>query len=245
MLQQPPHELLHGASLFLDFDGTLVELAASPGSIIVDDALPALLETLRQRLNGRVAIVTGRAIESVRVYLNSVGLAIAGSHGLEHASSGSDPLPVERPPMLGDAIDQLQEVQAAYPGVLLEKKPFGVALHYRQAPDAEEACRAAARDVAAATGMVVQPGKLVFELKPANADKGRALERFMEQPPFAGTRPVFIGDDLTDEDGFRAARDLGGAGVLVGDARPTNAIYRLPSVAAVMRWLEGAAETLA
>jgi trehalose 6-phosphate phosphatase len=245
MLEEPPLRLLSGTSLFLDFDGTLVELAATPTAIQVDGALPTLLEQLRERLNGRLAIVTGRAVRDVRFYLQPLSLAVAGSHGLEHASHGCEPIIVESLPTLDGVIDQLRELQVSHPGVLVEEKPLGIAVHFRQAPYAEKVCRAAAEQAAKATGMEVQPGKLVFELKPPGADKGRALHRFMEQPPFAGTRPIFVGDDLTDEHGFQAARELGGAGVLVGDERPTMALYRLAGVSSVRRWLDSVVETFA
>lgn len=244
MLEEPPLCILKGASLFLDFDGTLVDLAPTPESIEVDESLPSLLERLGERLKGRLAIVTGRAVKDVRSYLHPVGLAVAGSHGLEHADHDCDPEDVDRLQALDGVLDQLRQLQVALPGVLVEEKPYGVAVHFRQAPHAEDACRIAAQHAAKASGMVVQPGKLVFELKPAGADKGRALYRFMELPPFANTRPIFLGDDLTDEHGFKAARELGGAGVLVGDLRPTAAIYRLPGVSAVKRWLDDAAAEL-
>ena len=244
-MMAPPVTLLLGASLFLDFDGTLVELAPTPNSIQVDGTLTNLLERLGDRLDGRLAIVTGRAVKDVRSYLHPVGLAVAGSHGLEHAEQGSDPADVKRPRILDTVTNHLRLLEAAHPGVMVEEKPLGVALHYRRAPHAKEACRSAVEHAAKATGLEVQEGKLVFELRPAGADKGRALYRFMEQPPFAGTHPIFLGDDLTDEHGFRAARELGGAGVLVGAERPTEALYRLPGVSSVKRWLSDAAEALA
>lgn len=245
MLREPPLDLLSNASLFLDFDGTLVDLAPTPTSIHVEDALTSLLERLRDRLGGRVAILTGRAVKDVRYYLRPARLAVAGSHGVEHAEFDCEPRDVVRPVALDAAIDRLRRLEATQHGVLVEEKPLGVALHYRLAPHAEDVCRAAAEEAAAASGLVVQPGKLVFELKPAGADKGRALYRFMEQPPFASTRPIFLGDDLTDEHGFEAARVLGGAGVLVGEERPTAALYHLPGAEAVRRWLDQAAAALA
>jgi trehalose 6-phosphate phosphatase len=245
MLSEPPVELLSDASLFLDFDGTLVELALTPDSIEVERALTSLLERLGERMGGRVAIVSGRAVKDVQSYLHPLDLAVAGSHGLEHAAPGCDPGEVARPQALDDIRDELRLLQSAHPGVLIEEKPLGVALHYRQAPQAEEVCRSAAERIAAATGLEVQAGKLVFELKAPGSDKGRALCRLMEQPPFAGTRPIFLGDDLTDEHGFKAARALGGAGVLVGDERETAALYRLPGVASVKQWLDRVAEALA
>ena len=245
MLREPTVELLSGASLFLDFDGTLVELAPTPDAIRVDGELTNLLERLSDRMAGRLAIVSGRAVRDVRSYLDPVGLAVSGSHGLEHAVQGCEPVDVERPAILDQVTQNLRLLAAEYPGVLIEEKPLGVALHYRQAPQFEDICRSAAEEAGRTAGLEVQAGKLVFELKPAGADKGRALYRFMQQPPFAGTRPVFLGDDLTDEHGFRAARELGGAGILVGEDRPTAALYRLSGVPAVKLWLSDAAEALA
>jgi trehalose 6-phosphate phosphatase len=121
---------------------------------------------------------------------------------------------------------------------------MGAALHFREAPEAEQACRAAATHVAASTGMQVQPGKMVFEIKPAGGNKGTAIRSLMEDPRNAGCRPVFIGDDLTDEHGFAVVRDLGGAGVLVGEERATAATYRLQDVPRVHRWLNEACEDL-
>ena len=135
-------------------------------------------------------------------------------------------------------------LETHHPGVLVEEKPLGVALHYRGAPNAEMVCHAAAKQAALETGMTLQFGKMLVELKPASGDKGSALLRFMKQPPFAGTRPIFIGDDVTDEHGFEAARELDGAGVLVGPDRPTAAIYRLEDVSAVRAWLHSASEML-
>ena len=120
---------------------------------------------------------------------------------------------VQSPPGLAGAIVELKRLELDQPGVIIEEKPGGVAVHYRQAPGAEATCREMAERIAADTGMALQPGKMVVELKHPVTDKGKAMKRFMEAPPFVGTLPVFIGDDLTDEDGFESARELGGAGV--------------------------------
>ncbi|HMC91944.1 MAG TPA: trehalose-phosphatase, partial [Allosphingosinicella sp.] len=120
-------------------------------------------------------------------------------------------------------------------------KPASVALHYRLAPHREEEAVALAQSLAARTGLVVQRGKMVVELRPCGADKGDALRALMAEPPFAGARPVFVGDDVTDEDGFRAATALGGLGIIVGPPRETAAHYRLPDVEAVHRWLAAGA----
>lgn len=238
-LPTPPQTLLRDAALFLDFDGTLVPIADRPDTIRVDADLPSLLERLQDRLDGRLTLISGRASADVRRWLSPLQIAIVGSHGLER-----DGIAVHRSAMLEEGFRYLRSVQAQHLGVLLEEKPLGAALHYREAPDAEGACRAAADHVAASTGMHVQPGKMVFEIKPADGDKGSAIRSLMKEKGNAGYRPVFIGDDLTDEHGFLVVRELGGCGILVGEERDTAATYRLPDVAGVHRWLNQASELL-
>lgn len=243
-LGEPPIGLLRGGSLFLDFDGTLVDLAPTPDAIQVSSALRELLARLHYCLNGRVALLSGRSIDDLLGHLHPVTLAMAGSHGLERTHLDNEIIASPAPAGLSEAVHVLRALQDRYSGVLVEEKPFGVALHFRLAPEAEEACRFAATEVANQTGMVVQPGKMVFELKPSSGTKGGALRAFMAEPPFATTRPVFLGDDLTDEHGFEAAKDLGGAGVLVGAERETAAIYRLSGIRAARDWLSAACEAL-
>ena len=234
----PPIELLRGASLFLDFDGTLVDLAPTPDAVRVSSELADLLSRLQRCLDGRLAILTGRAAAEVGNLLGPVELAVGGHHGLE--SRGGQI--VERPEMLDSVVSDLRQLEIEYPGVLVEDKPLGVALHYRQAPHAEDACRSAVQAAARRSGLEIQPGKMVFELKPQGANKGDALGAMMAEPPFAGSRPVFIGDDLTDEPAFEAAQDMGGAGILVGDRAPTSARFALASVDEALAWLGQACE---
>lgn len=240
-LAAPPVTLLRGASLFLDFDGTLVEIAADPAAVEVTSELRSLLTVLQERLDGRVAVLTGRAADDVEAKLQPVRMVLGGSHGLETRINGASAVRVERPRGLDEAISKLRVLQRRYAGVLVEEKPLGVAVHYRQAPGAEAACREAATEAARSCGLELQPGKMVFELKPPGGNKGAALRSIMEEPGFAGTVPVFLGDDLTDEPGFEAARQLGGAGVLVGEQRETAALYRIASVGEALEWLRGAA----
>jgi len=237
LLPQPPCALFEGASLFLDFDGTLVTIAPTPDAVIVDAALLALLARLRARLDGRLVLVSGRSLADLRALLGSWNGLTAGSHGLELSDA-----PAETPPRDVAALlaDELAVLKAQHPGVLVEEKSHGLALHYRQAPAAEELCHRLGELAAARTGWTVQPGKMVVELRPAGADKGMALRYYMARPDFAGTRPVMMGDDLTDEPAFEAAQALGGAGILVGE-RETAARYALADVAAVRAWLTEAA----
>jgi trehalose 6-phosphate phosphatase len=229
-------------SLFLDFDGTLVDIAERHDAVVVAPSLHGRLAALSRRLGGRLAVVSGRPADEILAYLHAEdaapAFAIAGSHGLElRWTDGRREAPV-RPKGLDEAIAAFRTLAEAHPGVVVEEKPFGVALHYRLAPGAGPACRSLADTVAQRTGFTVQHGKMVCELRAHGADKGDAVRRFLAEPPMAGSTPVFVGDDLTDEAGFDAAAALGGWGVLVGGARDTAARYRLADVAAVHAWLD-------
>lgn len=238
----PPYELLRGASLFLDFDGTLVDIAPSPDAVRVGSKLIGLLSRLRERLGGRVAILTGRSAADVDALLSPMELPVAAHHGLETRSGGQAASTMKRPDILDSVVSELRQLERQYPGVLVEDKPLSVALHYRLAPGAEEACRSAVLRAAERSGLEMQPGKMVFELKPRGANKGDALRALMAALPFAGTLPVFLGDDLTDEPAFGAAQEMGGAGVVIGDRAPTAANFRIASVEETLEWLAQACE---
>jgi trehalose 6-phosphate phosphatase len=240
-LRPPPAELLDGAALFLDFDGTLVELADSPGAIRVPEGLRPLLERLSAKLGGRLALVSGRAIDDLDSHLGRCGIAVSGSHGLELRFADGTALPLDAPKGLASAHTALTGYAASDPRLLVEEKPASVALHYRRAPERAEEAQAVAAELAERTGLALQPGKMVVELRPHGADKGDALRRLMREPPFAGARPLFMGDDLTDEHAFAAAAELGGGGILVGALRATAAAWRLENVAAAAAWLDEAA----
>lgn len=236
----PPPRLgdLEPVSLFVDFDGTLVDLVDNPGEIRVDDALQHLLAELNAALSGRFALVSGRSIAQLDGFLGPLGarLTLVGSHGVELRRAGGKLTAPERPSSL-DAVERdLAGFAAAYPGLHVELKSHGAALHYRAAPQHEAAAYAFCRDLARATGLVLQTGKMMVELREPG-DKGDAVKVLMREPPMAGAPPLFVGDDLTDEAGFSAARALGGAGVLVGGRGPTAALYRLENVEAVRAWL--------
>lgn len=237
----PPRGLLDGAALFLDFDGTLVELAETPGAVRVPPGLGLLLERLKRRLDGRLAIVSGRALGDLQRHVPLAGIAFSGSHGLEMQWPDGTRLPLSAPLGLDDARDAVARFAAATPGLLIEDKPAGIALHYRLAAGEGQRVDAFMAGLAKRHGWAVQRGAMVVELRPHGATKGDAIGAFMRATDFADARPVFVGDDLTDEHGFAAAAALGGAGVLVGPARQTAAAWRLPSVAAVAAWLGEAA----
>jgi trehalose 6-phosphate phosphatase len=242
-LPTPPVSLLQGASLFLDLDGTLLELIDSPEDVIADPQLRRLLLALNDKLEGRIAVVSGRSLEQLDAILGAEchAIALSGSHGCEHRWRGIAAAP-KRPPELDIALDRLRAFAETRDGVSIENKSYGAALHYRRAPEQEEAARALVRELGATLDLHVQDGKMMAELRVPGGDKGAAVRRLMARAPMAGTRPIFVGDDLTDEAGMQAARDLGGEGILVGPPRETAARYGLTDPAAVRAWLQ---ETLA
>jgi trehalose 6-phosphate phosphatase len=219
------------AALMLDMDGTLLDIAPTPDSVVVEPGLTEALAGLRDAFGGALAIVSGRPVESVDRFLGNAPGAVAGEHGgaIRHRRSE----PVERPnlPSPPDAwLDSAAALVARFPGALLERKARGFALHYRLAPEAKDAFLEAARGfVAERPDFEVHPALMLWEIRPVGADKGAAVARLMERAPFAGRLPVFIGDDLTDEDGMREARRLGGAGYRV------DAVFGSP--AGVRSWL--------
>lgn len=237
-LPPPPANLLDGnASLFLDFDGTLVAIAETPEAVVVDARLRALLAALHARLNGRVVLISGRPAEQLAQLLDLPALDIVGSHGMEFRHADGRRAIADRPAGLAAAHERILAHTAKRRGLLVEEKPLGIALHYRQAPDEAQSCEALARELAAAHGLHFQPGKMMAEVRAAGGDKGAAVRVLMAEPRMVSTRPLFMGDDLTDEPGFVAADELGGAGILIGPPRASAARYRLDDVAALLDWL--------
>jgi trehalose 6-phosphate phosphatase len=197
----------------------------------------ALLRRLGVWLDGRLAVISGRRIADIDRILSGEILTVAGVHGLERRTAEAR-VDAEPHPAVGRAQDALLALAAAEPGLKVEMKALAVALHYRARPDLGERLTPIVADLCAATGLILQRGDKVLELRTPGPDKGDAVRAFMADPPFAGARPVYVGDDLTDESAFAAAQALGGFGVLVGDARPTAARYRLAGVEAVLDWLD-------
>jgi len=224
-------------SLFLDFDGTLVEIAPSPDAIAVRADLPCALESLSRRVDGRLALVSGRSLEDLARYLgDSLPIAQAGSHGVARRLADGSPLGTPPKALADDVVSALTEF-AAVEGLNYEAKPHGGALHYREKPEAAEMVHRFALRIAQDHDLAIKTGKCVIERVRRGAEKGAAVRAFMETSPFAGSIPVFVGDDVTDEDGFTACEALGGFGILVGKSRATAARYRLASVGEVHQWL--------
>jgi trehalose 6-phosphate phosphatase len=208
----PPNPLsLRECAVFLDLDGTLAPIAARPQDVRPDPRRTGILERLVAALGGRLAIVTGRTLADADRILEGRVPAVAAVHGLVRRDAAG--VLHEKPPhpKLHEAAEGLRAFAARDSGLIVEEKGLSVALHFRLARQHASAVRACARRLAAETGLAVQDGDMVEELRtpgPTKADSGRA---FMAEPPFQGATPVFLGDDATDEDGFSAARGLGGA----------------------------------
>lgn len=229
---------LSEAALFLDLDGTLAPLMARPQLVGPDAARNGLLRDLTIAMEGRLAIVSGRSIEDVDRIVGGYVEGVAGLHGLERRSRSKGLEVAAAHPQLEKAIAVVEAFGRTRPELLVERKSLGVALHYREAPEAAADVLSFARRVAWATGLKLQEGQMVAELRCPGADKGDMVRAFMAESPFAGHVPIFVGDDITDEDGFVAAKTLNGVGVLVGRPRETTAAYRLADVRDVLLWLE-------
>ncbi len=230
----------HGScALFLDFDGTLVDIVERPDAVAVDPALPDALLRLQERLGGALAIISGRPIAFLDPHLAPHRFDIAGLHGLEHRIGGRLFLcdPAEHP-ALREMVGRLAETVAQKPGILIEDKGCSVAIHWRLAPQEKDFALSAAQGAVEAlgAGYRVQYGKAVAEILPAAAGKGKVIERFLQQAPYAGRRPIFAGDDLTDENGFMAVNAHGGLSIRIGGGE-TVARMRLPTPAALRQAL--------
>jgi trehalose 6-phosphate phosphatase len=233
-----PPPLHRGHALFLDFDGTLVEIAPAPGLVQVPAELPRLLGELTDRLGGAVAVVSGRPLDELASMLVPFAGAIVGQHGLERRRGDGSMIRCPTPPKLAEARSALGEFAVRCDGVVLEDKGGSLALHYRQAPAARASCRTLVRRLVLESDGAFDAldGKMVVELRPRSGGKGRAIANLLADAPFHGRLPVFIGDDITDEDGFAAVNRLGGVSVHVGGGA-TIARHHLATVGDVWAWL--------
>jgi trehalose 6-phosphate phosphatase len=203
--------------------------------VVVPSGLPATLRTLRDRLGGALGIITGRPVETVDALLGDAPYAVAGEHGGAVRNAPGETL--HRPPLPAPPaawLEAAEHLAAAHPGTLLEHKARGFALHFRAVPEAGPALRdALAALLSGSTAFELLPAHMLWEVRPRGMDKGKALRALMQRAPFAGRKPVFIGDDVTDEAAIDAARALGGAGFQV------DPVFGSP--AGVRTWLHGAA----
>ncbi|CDN56825.1 Trehalose-6-phosphate phosphatase [Neorhizobium galegae bv. officinalis bv. officinalis str. HAMBI 1141] len=223
-------------ALFLDIDGTLIELAETPDAIVVPPDLPENLHRLSMRLGGALALVTGRALPYADQLFTPYKFPIAGLHGSERRDPSGAISRVEIGAAFEDLKAALVREAHQWPGVLVEDKGAAVAAHYRQAPKQREAVEAAMPRYLDMAGpdFTLQHGKMVMEIRPAQASKGHALQAFLDQPPFKGRKPIAIGDDVTDEAMFRTANQLGGHSIRITETPgDTEAKSTLPSAAAL------------
>ncbi|MEE1655265.1 trehalose-phosphatase [Microvirga sp. CF3062] len=216
-------------ALFLDFDGTLVDIVERPDAVTVDPALPKVLTDLEDRLGGALAIISGRPIAFLDGHFAPHEFDIAGLHGLEQRIAGRlsmcDP---DEHPALRDMVARLKQIVADKEGILIEDKGCSVAIHWRLAPHEKDFALATAHAAIEALGndYRVQHGKAVAEILPSAAGKGKVIERFLHESPYRERRPIFIGDDLTDENGFKTVNAHGGLSIRIG-AGETIAKVRL------------------
>ncbi len=225
---------LRGCAVFLDIDGTLLDLAPTPDAVVIPPHLRGLLQRLSRHLQGALALVSGRRIEDIDGFFGP-GFAVAAEHGaiLRDATGHV----FENQPDSGALLalrEPLRQAVAAHAGALLEEKKYGLTLHWRVAPQAAAALTAVATQLAAENpALALQPAHAALEIRLRGPGKAAAIERFLHKPPFAGRRPLFIGDDLTDEPAIARAAALGGIGLHVGRDFAG-------SPAAVLAWLEEA-----
>ena len=226
-------------ALFLDFDGTLVALAAQPELVQVPPGLTGTLAELHRQLNGALALVSGRRLLDLDTFLAPLLLPAAGEHGAQRRTA--DGLMISAPPAdLALLLQAAQGLVARHPALKLERKNLALSLHYRQAPELEDLCLQVMREALERTqGIELMQGKCVIDLKPVGFSKGTAITFFMGEAPFAGRVPVFAGDDVTDEAGFEAVQRLGGHAIKVGPG-PTQARHRCDGVLQLAAWLQSA-----
>lgn len=242
----PPLELGRDA-LFLDLDGTLVDIADDPASVRLEGAGRALLRELSSGADGAVAVLTGRTLDAADLLIGQAIAPVAAQHGLtirfergariDGFATSADLSRVRVVATDLAALASKGQLEAR-----IEDKGASVALHFRHQPRAEARVHEIAEAMADKAGLRTIKGKMVIEILPSGGGKGDALRTFMQHAPFAARRPVMVGDDVTDESAFAAANALGGVSVLVGPMRESAAQYRLEDVAAVHEWLARALE---
>ena len=229
-------------ALFLDFDGTLVELAAQPELVEIPPGLTATLSALREQLHDALALVSGRALVDLDGFLSPLLLPAAGEHGAQRRTSSGHMVSAPPADMQG-IVQAAQALIRRHPDLRLELKSRALSLHYRHAPELESLCLQVMREALGAgtgAGFELMQGKLVIDIKPLGYSKGTAIAAFMAEAPFVGRVPLFVGDDTTDEAGFEEVQRLGGHAVKVGPG-PTLARYRCASVGQLAAWLQHSA----
>jgi trehalose 6-phosphate phosphatase len=225
-----------GRALFLDIDGTLLDIAPRPDAVVVPEDLPATLRAASDRLDGALALVSGRALEAIDWLMTPLILPAAAEHGaiLRLADGRLETRVSHTVPQSWR--EHLKAETKDWSGILVGEKHASVVVHYRLAPQREAAVRELVTRIASEDpAFEVLPARMAFEIRPRGADKGSAVRRFLQTPPFQARVPIFIGDDITDEDGFAAARAAGGLALHVGRdfaGEPANVRRWLKSIVA-------------
>jgi trehalose 6-phosphate phosphatase len=235
-------QLSHSArdwALFLDVDGTVLEIAERPGLVQVPRALVRELERVAASLGDALALVTGRSIAWIDEAFRPLRLPVAGQHGAEMRLSKDAPVTVDRAIDLAGVRARLRSIESIE-GVEIEDKGCTIAVHYRRARDQASAGAAIAQALATLDeGMEALQGRLVYEVKARGIDKGSAVARLAATPAFSGRRPVYFGDDRTDETGFREVLERGGIAVQVGPAPAPAGCLWIEGPGETRRWLAG------
>ena len=238
--QEPADRARRRVALFLDVDGTLLDLARRPDEVVVPARLVTILTSLQNVLEGALALVSGRAIRQLDDLFAPLKLPCAGVHGGERRDSAGKMhyLAPDAPSRLDPARAALTHFVATKPGLLLEDKRSSLAVHFRERPELADTVQRRLEEavVLVGEGFRIQESVLVCEIIAAAAHKGDAVEAFLAEPAFAGRMPVFVGDDVTDLDALAAVERHGGRAVAVGTRLPAS--WRLPSPSAVLDWLE-------
>jgi trehalose 6-phosphate phosphatase len=225
--------------LFLDVDGTLIELSDTPLDTFADSKLKTILANVAERLGGAVALVSGRSVAYLDALFAPLQLPTAGLHGVERRKASGEMVGAS---FVDSQLDRARVALAALvqanPGTLLEDKGRTIAVHFRLAPECESTITDTVRSVAAqlGTNYHIQAGNMMLEIKPRGFSKAAAIKAFLQEPPFSGRKPVFVGDDLTDQEGFKTVEDHGGISIAVGER--VHGQFRVAGTAIVRRWLE-------
>jgi trehalose 6-phosphate phosphatase len=227
------------AAFFIDFDGTLVAIAPRPDLVVVEPEVIRVLERLSKRFGRAVAVISGRPLDVIDDFLAPLKLAVAAEHGsIRRDADGHVHADTRNIEAVKVVVERLKPLVEANPGLLLERKQTSVALHYRQRPELAKICeKAVGEALSGTTGLVILRGKMVYELRPKGLDKGTAVKAFLDEAPFKGRVPIYMGDDVTDEDAFRAVNDLGGITIKIDDG-DTTAQYRTDRKG-LFAWMDG------
>jgi trehalose 6-phosphate phosphatase len=212
-----PEPIADDAALFLDIDGTLLDIAEKPNLVRIPLGLPEALARLRTRLNGAVAFISGRTLAEIDQFFPGKFPAAAEHGAAVRDGQGKIHHITLRPPAYDHWLQTLNAASAAMPGTLIEEKTVGIVIHFRQAPKYANDIKQLAESLIAKSGpdTILLPAHMAYELRPTGAAKDSALAWFMARPPFATRIPIFIGDDTTDEPAISLATKLGGQGLHV------------------------------